>query len=369
MRAARCRVRLEKRRELELNHTTSNGSWTSRPSALVHLFSKDGTTGTGELAPLPGYSPDEFDAAYEALSDLGPLEIDPPDLAKPRILLARIEAMVPRSLPSARFALSSAAMDWVGQQEGIPAWELLIPPTEAGKADSVPLCALLPKDDPAGATRALVGAGYTCVKYKVGKDLKQATQELKAISEVLTQEGLGGGSLRLDANQGLTAKELGDALKALSEYAPDILEEPIASAELVAWLSAGNTSPCALGIDESLFHAPSMVKAWLGTHQTAAVVLKPTCLGLARCLDIAEQARSVGVDVTVSHCFEGAIGYTAVAAVAIAIGSRKLPSGLAPPSTLSVSTKRAGAAPPFIAAGYLTPWDTSGLDTEFAVRG
>ncbi|MCB9587844.1 MAG: hypothetical protein H6718_20740 [Polyangiaceae bacterium] len=366
MRAARCRVRLDKRRDLELNLTTSSGSWTSRPSALVHLISKDGTTGTGELAPLPGYSPDEFDAAYEALSDIEPLEIDPPDYAKPRILLSRIEAMVPRSLPSARFALSSAAMDWIGQQAGIPAWELLLPPTDEGNADSVPLCALLPQDNPAAAAKELIAAGYGCVKYKLGADLEQATSELKAISEVLKEGGLGGGCLRLDANQGLSAKQLGDALKALSEYQPDFLEEPLSSEELVAWLSAGNSSPCALGVDESLFNAPSMVKAWFGTLQTRAVVLKPTCLGLARCLDVADQARSVGVDVTVSHCFEGAFGYTAVAAVAIAISSRKLSSGLAPPSTVGATTKR---PPPFVAAGYITPWETSGLDTEFAVRG
>lgn len=368
MRASRCRVRLDKRRDLDLNHTTSSGTWTSRPSALVHVSSKDGTTGTGELAPLPGYSPDEFDAAYEALSEIEPLEIEAPDFAKPRVLLSRIEAMVPRSLPSARFALSSAAMDWIGQQAGIPAWKLLLPPAEE-KADSVPLCALLPKDDPASAAKEFIAAGYGCVKYKLRSDLKQAAQELKAISEVLKEGGLGGGCLRLDANQGLSAKQLGDALKALSEYQPDLLEEPIASEELIAWLSAGNSSPCALGVDESLFNAPSMVKAWFGTLQTSAAVIKPTCLGLARSLDIAEQARSVGVDVTVSHCFEGAIGYTAVAAVAIAIGSRKLPSGLAPPSTVAASAKRKGAKPPFVAAGYITPWETSGLDTEFAVRG
>lgn len=369
MRASRCRVRLDERRDFDLNLKTSGGTWTSRPSALVHLVSKDGTTGSGELAPLPGYSPDEFDAAYQALAELEPLEIDPPDFAKPRVLLSRIEAMVPRSLPSARFALSSAAMDWIGQQMGIPAWELLLPPTDDGKADALPLCALLPSDDPAGAAKALIADGYCCVKYKVSADLEQTTKDLKAISEVLKQGGLGGGCLRLDANQGLTAKQLGDTLKALSTFEPDMLEEPLDSEELVAWLSAGNTSPCPLGVDESLFGAPSMVKAWFGTHQTAAVVLKPSCLGLARCLDIAEQARSVGVDVTVSHCFEGAIGYTAVAAVAIAIGSRKLPSGLAPPQTVASSTKRAGAKPPFVAAGYITPWDTSGLDTEFAVRG
>ena len=110
MRASRCRVRLDERRDFDLNLKTSGGTWTSRPSALVHLVSKDGTTGSGELAPLPGYSPDEFDAAYQALAELEPLEIDPPDFAKPRVLLSRIEAMVPPlAPPRSRPALSMRA--------------------------------------------------------------------------------------------------------------------------------------------------------------------------------------------------------------------------------------------------------------------
>lgn len=373
MRASRCRVRLEPKRDIPLNHVTSQGSWTSRPSALLHLVSKDGTTGSGELAPLPGYSVDDFDAGYAALSALEPLELHPHDFTKPRTLLARIEAMVPRSLPAARFALSSAAMDWIGQQAGISAWELLLHTGEAPNEAPVPLCALLPSGkakDRLDEGAALLEAGYRTLKFKLPSDLKQATRELPGLLKLLEQAPGGvGGRLRLDANQGLPGPKLGSALKALSEFQPELLEEPTTPEAWAEWTSQ-HEPPIPLAADESLFTAPSLAKAWLSARKASAVVLKPTCLGVARCLDLADQARSVGVGVTVSHCFEGPIGFTAVAAVALAIASRDLPSGLAPPSTLHPKTTRnEGSHPPFIAAGQLIPWATSGLDTEFAVRG
>lgn len=372
MRPSRCRVRLEPKRDIPLNHVSSQGTWTSRPSALLHLVSKDGTTGSGELAPLPGYSPDDFDAGYAALSELEPLELHPRDFAKPRTLLARIEAMVPRSLPAARFALSSAAMDWIGQQAGISAWELLLPTGEDPGEDPVPLCALLPTSDAKDRLSQgaeLIEAGYRTLKFKLPSDIKQATRELPELLKLLEQVPGGVGALRLDANQGLPQNKLDSALKALSEFQPELLEEPTTPDAWAEWTSQ-NDPPIPLAADESLFGAPSLAKAWLGARKARAVVLKPTCLGVARCLDLADQARSVGVGVTVSHCFEGPIGFTAVAAVALAIASRNLPSGLAPPVTLQPKAgEKMANLPPFIAGGQLIPWATSGLDTEFAVRG
>lgn len=361
MRASWCRVRVDAKLDRPISHVAGGRSWTVRPSALVHVVSKDGTTGTGELAPLPGYSPDDFDEGRSALLEVEPIEIGPHDLAKPRTLLARVEAAVPRALPAARFALSSAVLDWVGQQAGSAAWELLAPATARGLEAPVPLTSLLTGDDAAArresAERALA-EGYRSLKLKLADN--QAS--LAEAQELATWAAARGARLRLDANQGLSKKTLKKLTPALAQLAPELLEEPAQAEDWEAWVSEG--APAPLALDESLFQAPASLKRLLDARRASAIVLKPTCLGLARSLDLAEQAKRAGAEVTVSHCLEGPIGYTAVCAVALAVASRQLPSGLAPHSGLGELTR----PPPFISPGQLAPWATSGLDTEFVTR-
>ncbi len=362
MRASWCRVRVDAKLDRPISHTAAGRSWTSRPSALVHLVSKDGTTGTGELAPLPDYSPDDIDEGLRALTELEPIEIGPHDLSKPRTLLARVEAMVPRSLPAARFALSSAVLDWVGQQAGSAAWELLAGLPTKVLEKPVPLSALLVGDSAAvrrAEAERLLEEGYASLKLKL-TSAKAPLAEAQELAPLVKERGA---RLRLDANQSLSKANLTKLSSELSALPLDLFEEPAAAETWEAWVKGGEPA-APLALDESLFQAPASLKRLLDARRAAAVVLKPTCLGLARCLDLAEQARRAGVEITVSHCFEGPVGYTAVCAVALAVASRELPSGLAPHAGLGELSRPI----PFISSGKLAPWATSGLDTEFATR-
>lgn len=327
----------------------------------MHLVSKDGTTGLGELAPLPDYSPDDINEGIRALSAVEPIEIGPHDLSKPRTLLARVEAMVPRSLPAARFALSSAVLDWVGQQAGSAAWELLATLPAKVLETPVPLSALLTGDSAAArraAAEQRLAEGYTSLKLKL-TNAKAPLAEAEELAPLLKERSA---RLRLDANQSLSKATLTKLNSQLSELPLDSFEEPAAAEDWEAWVKGG--APAPLALDESLFHAPASLKRLLDARRATALVLKPTCLGLARSLDLADQAKRAGVEVTVSHCFEGPVGYTAVCAVALAVASRELPSGLAPHGGLGELNRSI----PFISSGKLTPWATSGLDTEFATR-
>ena len=60
-----------------------------------------------------------------------------------------------------------------------------------------------------------------------------------------------------------------------------------------------------------------------------AVVLKPMALGgYQTCLRLAAEAKVLGLDVTVSHLFDGPVALAAAAHLALAVASRSRASGL-----------------------------------------
>ena len=97
--------------------------------------------------------------------------------------------------------------------------------------------------------------------------------------------------------------------------------------------------PVPIALDESLAPAGAWerIEPALRTSNAVAVVLKPMLLGgIARTLDLAARARVAGLDVTVSHLFDGPVALAAASHLAIAVGSRARASGLAPHGGLAV---------------------------------
>ena len=108
-----------------------------RTFAVLTLSSEDGTTGVGEASPLPGYSPDSIDDADEELQDLidAPIEVNPS--SAPRALLDRTPEVQLMEHPSARFALESALLDWLGKVRGQPVHALLAAGPARGRCGPV----------------------------------------------------------------------------------------------------------------------------------------------------------------------------------------------------------------------------------------
>lgn len=85
--------------------------------------------------------------------------------------------------------------------------------------------------------------------------------------------------------------------------------------------------PVPVALDESLAELADREIPW---ERIAAVVLKPTVLGIERCVRIAAEAKRRGVNVVVTHCLEGPIGTAACAELARAIGTPGVAQGLGP---------------------------------------
>lgn len=330
-------------------------SWPSRAGIRLELEDGDGRRGRGEASPLPGFSRDtDFLAEAELLAWLGrlPRELDDPAA----IFFATAEV----ASPAARFALETALLDLLGQERGEPIWRLL---GGRGRA-AIPLVHLLPAGlspaDTAIEAENMAAAGARHFKLKLGGvAFADDLARLKALRARLGGEAL----LRLDANQGLAdgvlRDELADRIAALAELAPELLEEPGGSPDLVA--------PFPLALDESLLDParraalPSLLRR--GSYRV--VILKPMALGgFAACLELARIATAAGCATLVTHLFDGKVGLAAAAHLAFALPGRVLPCGLARHSGLELDAELPADAPSFVGATEIAVPRSPGLWAE-----
>jgi L-alanine-DL-glutamate epimerase-like enolase superfamily enzyme len=227
-------------------------------------------------------------------------------------------------VPSARFAVETAFLDLAGQRAARPLWQLLT--RSDREVSAVPLCSLVGSADEPGvvdAARAAIDRGAASVKLKIsGVGSAERLSRLHAV-----RRAIGGAGLRLDANGTLPPDRARTELIEFRDLEIEFIEEPVASSVLE---SLGEP-PVPVALDESLQGSNGWERA--GTHPTAfgivALVLKPMTLGgVSACIDWAERARERGLDVVLSHLFDGPIALTACAHLALALGSRRYGGGL-----------------------------------------
>jgi len=322
-----------------------------RAFTVLSLMRSDGTTGVGEASPLPGYSPDSIDEVVEQLQRLtdGPVRADP--LANPFELLSAAFAANAVQLPSARFALETALLDWLGHTRGEPVHVVV-----GGHAERapIPIADLVQEasasDWPKGVD-ALVGQGATHLKLKIGADLDREVAALKDVRR--THPAL---PLRLDGNQRVPLDVLRRNASSLEALELELVEEPVPPD---AWNDALDL-PLPFALDESL--RSSHRDRLLESGRVRAIVLKPTILGgLQACLEVAERAAELGVDAVVSHTFDGPIARAATAELALVLQTG-LAAGLGEHPALRLWTPARTAA---IRGREIVPHDSPGLGLTF----
>ena len=321
--------------------------WPERRACIITLESDDGWRGRGEAAPLPGFSPDTLAACRAALEALDPAGI-PANLAPGREVLAeleRVSAALPSALPAARCALEAALLELWSSALGLPAWALL----SAAPPEARAVTALL-QGEPEHALDAAERAherGLRCFKLKVGR-AGALERELAALAGI---RGAWGDrvDVRLDANQSFSGAQARAALPRFAAYAPEFIEEPCPPAQLA---TLGELA-LPLALDESL--ALSEPNA-LPSRPLRALILKPTLLGgISGCARWAVEARRIGAELVLSHAFEGPLGLSLSAALALAFGSRTLAHGLDADGAQLTAVEL-----PALRGAQITPWSEPG---------
>lgn len=288
---------------------------------ILELEAQTGLVGQGEAAPLPGYSVeslDEVEASLVSLRFSRPLDDAFARDAKEAV--ARSMAEFDGLPPSAAFAVEMALFDLLGHHHRASVADLLnaASSVEMGAATLVPR---LSPDDLRTFVRRAAQKGTRTFKLKVGAS---GLEEDLAFARLLRETAGPYARIRLDANQSIAPQDVGAWLDRSFGLDPEFFEEPTS----IEGLEALEESPVPLALDESL-REPGRALRLLDQSWLRAIVLKPMVLGgLLPSLEIANIVRGQGLDVVVSHLFDGPVAHAATTCLALAVASDEVDAGL-----------------------------------------
>lgn len=287
--------------ELRLKHTFTVAVHSRKTTPLVLCELSDGhITGRGE-ASLPPYlgATQENVIAFLEKVDVQQLPVD----FDQRQLLDLLNMYYPESAP-AKACLDIAWHDFMGQQLGMPLWQIF-----GAKQENMPdTCLTIGIDSPEMIRQKVAeSADFNILKVKLGTD--DDRNIIETIREITAKP------LMVDANQGWKSKE--EALELchwLSEHGVILVEQPFPKdrTEDQAWLK--RKSPLPLIADESFQGYNDLSKVKAGFHGVNIKLMK--CGGIAEALRIIRHAGDLGLELMIGCMTETSCAVMAAAQLA-----------------------------------------------------
>jgi len=289
---------------------------TTTDTVVVRVTDSDGVTGWGE-APQVWQVTGESLAGAEACVT-GPLAVvvagrDPDDL---HALLRDVGAAVAAN-HGAKAAVDVALHDLVARRRGVS-----LPVLLGGTALRVPTDVTVAAGDAdalAETARARAADGFGVLKMKVGTDAATDVARVRAVREAVGP----GVRIRLDANQGWTARDAVRVICGLEDAGLDVelVEQPVAAADLdgLAWVTARVRTPVLA--DESVYGVRDLVEVVRRRAADLVNVKLAKCGGLRVAATLLELARAQGMGSIVGSMMESHIGVGAAASLVAAHGT------------------------------------------------
>ena len=290
---------------------TKDETLSSRRGFLVRLSTDSGATGWGEIAPLPGLSRESLALVKQQTLKLKSTLIGSnlPDDLTPRGK-GWSQWRLPGDLaPSVRCGLELAVWNLDPAKE--PRKRVLLNGLLTGDREEV-----------LHGAYEMVRLGYKAVKVKVGgRPMDEAIEITWKVRDTVGDRV----RLRLDANRAWSLDQAVKFGKAVFTCDIDYIEEPTADPANLGVFFSECGMPVAL--DETLSDSP--IKALEELRGIKAIILKPTFLGsFQKAHDLAQRARTLGIQPIVSSCFESGIGILGLARFAAYLSLENIPAGL-----------------------------------------
>ncbi|MEM7051000.1 MAG: dipeptide epimerase [Acidobacteriota bacterium] len=278
----------------------------------VRLELEDGRVGLGAGSPAEAITGERAEESAAALEHhLEALTLGA-DVRRLPALLGHVGRAL-GAWPAARAALDIALHDLWGKVLEAPLVEVL------GRAQPMlPTSITLGIQDPESAAdeaRRRVADGFRILKIKIGAGLALDLAALQAIRRAV---GPGVG-LRVDANQGYAADELGALLTACEGLGVELVEQPLPaeSDHAMAALPEPQRRRCAA--DESLHHAAHGLRLSAAPQPFGIFNIKlMKCGGIAPARQIAALAETAGLELMWGCMDESVISIAAALHVALA---------------------------------------------------
>lgn len=279
--------------------------------------------GIGEVAPIPGLSPEDIDEIPEKLNQL---KTDLKSVVLPKNeeeVLALAKNLAGTSFPSVQFGLEVALLDLInGGKRHIF--------TRQPQSIDIPINGLVWMGDAdymKNQIRERLEQGFNCIKLKIGAldfDTEVSIiRELRRVSNDLI--------IRLDANGAFQVNEVLRKLKVLSSYNIHSIEQPILPMQPESMEIVCKNSRIPVALDEELigiFNEKDRIELLQGLHPHY-VVLKPSLHGGFRSvkswIDLAE---TQGIGWWITSYLESNMGLNAIAQFVSRYKSNTLHHGL-----------------------------------------
>nr|WP_063572901.1 dipeptide epimerase [Luteibacter rhizovicinus] len=280
---------------------------------VVMLHTDDGHIGYGEAPPTAAITGETHGSIVHAIRHHIAPRLMGEEVADLNRMVGLIQGAMAKN-SSAKAAVEIAVYDLWGQLHRSPVYALLgggVPTLTTDITISVNDVATMVTD-----ALAALDEGYTSLKIKVGKDTATDVTRVRTIHDAVA----GRATLRLDANQGWTAKEAVRVLKELEQagVALDLIEQPVPAHDLEGMLYITERVNTPVMADESVF-APSDVTEIIRLRAADIINIKlMKAGGITNALRIADIAAAHGMPCMMGCMLESSISVAAAVHVAIA---------------------------------------------------
>ncbi len=280
---------------------------------VVLIRTDSGHTGYGEAPATAVITGDTHGSIIEAIDRFIKPRLIGQDVANLNRNCALVQSSMERNT-SAKAAVEIALYDLWAQLHNAPLYQML------GGGDPVITTDITISvdyiDKMVADSLSAIDRGFESLKIKVGKDIGLDVERVKAIHAAVQGRAL----LRLDANQGWTAKQAVQAMRTLEEAGVvlELLEQPVKAADISGLKYVTDRVNTPVMADESVFN-PGQVFDLI--QQRAADIINIKLMktgGLSNAIRIADIAAIYGVPCMIGCMIESSISVAAAVHLAVA---------------------------------------------------
>lgn len=280
---------------------------------VVTVHTDTGHVGYGEAAATAVITGDTHGSIIEAIDKVIAPRLIGQDITNLNRITRLIQTALERNT-SAKAAVEIAIYDLWGQLHSAPLYQML------GGGDPVVTTDITISvdhiDKMVADSIAAVERGYDSLKIKVGKDIGLDIERVKAIHAAVEGRAL----LRLDANQGWTAKQAVYAMHALEDAGVqlELLEQPVPARDIAGLKFVTERVHTPVMADESVFGPREVIEL---IQERAADIINIKLMktgGISNAVRIADIASLYGVECMIGCMIETSISVAAAVHLAAA---------------------------------------------------
>ncbi len=272
---------------------------------VVIIKCDDGTVGYGEGAPTPQITGETIGSMVATIEYIKP-HILGKKIEEFELILKNIHSLIVKNT-TAKSALEIALYDLKAKSQKLPLYRMLGGTKTTFRTDIT--ISMSEIDKMIADCHLAVALGYDTLKIKIGDNPRKDVERITAIHKALDKNI----KLRLDANQGWSAKESVELLHALEkqDIIAEFIEQPVVADNIEGLKYIKERVQTPILADESIFSLKD-ARHLLEMHAIDYVNIKlAKTAGITQALELADFSKSFGVKCMIGCMLEGPISVAA----------------------------------------------------------